>query len=107
MPVHGKHVDASRLLRSNAPCETKEQHNAQHDQSSGNVKGVQANKRVVRSSKKIRGNGQPVFVDQAMPFLARAAQKEGAKSDREKPKDQEYPSTAAFQEFSRKVDRQA
>src|SRR6267143_685735 len=31
MPVQGEHVDPSRLLRSDAPCQSEEQHDAQHD----------------------------------------------------------------------------
>ncbi len=70
------------------------------------MKGVQANQRVVRCSKKVRGDSQPVLVDQAVPFLARAVQKEAAKSDREQPQKQECASSAALQKFCRKVDRQ-
>src|SRR5579862_2983782 len=106
MPIQGKYIDASRVLRSDAPCQSEEKHDAQHDQSSSNVKGVQANERVVCRSKEIRGNSQPVFVDQAVPFLARAVQKEGAKSDREQPREQKCGASSAFQKLSRKVDRQ-
>src|ERR1700688_286078 len=97
MPVQGKYVDASRLLRSNAPCQSEEQHNAQHDQSSGNVKGVQANQRVVRCSKKIRRDGEPVFVDQAVPFLPSAVKKEPAQNDCEQPQNEKGGAAAAFQ----------
>ncbi len=31
MPVQGEHVDPRRLLRSDAPCQSEEQHDAQHD----------------------------------------------------------------------------
>src|SRR5262249_17383635 len=79
MPVQGKYVDTSGLLRTNSACEPEEQHNAQHDQSRDDVKGMQANQRVVRRSKKVRGNGQSMFGDQSVPFLASTVKKEGAK----------------------------
>src|SRR5262249_46485273 len=77
MPVQGEHVDASGLLRANSASKREEQDNAQHDQPRDYVKGVQANQRVVRCSKKIRRDGQPVFVNQAVPFLASAVKKQG------------------------------
>src|SRR5262249_1963252 len=85
MPVHGQHVDAGRLLGPNATCQPEKQHDAQQDQSDTHVRSVQANQRVVRCSKKIRGNGQPVFVDQPVPFLTSAVQKETAENDGEQP----------------------
>src|SRR6202047_2373060 len=106
MPVQGKHVDASRLLRSNAPCQSEEKHDAQHDQSSGNVKAVQANQRVVRCSKKVRGDGQPAFVDQAVPFLAGAKQKERTQDNGEKPQSQECSSPAALERPCCEVNRE-
>src|SRR5215469_11716572 len=78
MPVHGQHLDASRLLRRNATCQPEKQHDAQQDQSNSHVRGVQANQRVVRCSEKVRRDGEPVFVNQAVPFLAGAVQEEGA-----------------------------
>src|SRR5258708_797633 len=107
MPVQGKYVDASRLLWSDATSKPEKQHDAQHDQSSTHVKGMQANQRVVRCSKKIRGNSEAVLVNQAVPFLASAVQKECPKSNREYPEEQERAPSAAFQKFPRKVDRQA
>src|SRR6516165_11233808 len=78
MPVHRQHVDASRLLRPNTTRQPEKQHDAQQDQSNSHVRGVQANQRVVRCSKKVRRDGEPVFVNQAVPFLAGAVQEEGA-----------------------------
>src|SRR6266403_2149317 len=83
MPVQGKYVDASRLLWSDATSKPEKEHDAQHDQSSTHVKGMQANQRIVRCSKKVRGNSEAVLVNQAVPFLASAVQKECPKSNRE------------------------
>jgi len=77
-----------------------------NDQSSRNVKGMQANKRVVRGSKKICRNGQPVFVNQLVPFLASAIEKECAKAMVSSPQQQKRRAPAAFKSSSREVNRQ-
>ena len=81
MPVPGKDFDASALFASNPACESEEQYGADHDETNSHVKGVQADERVVRRAKKICGDGESVFVDQAVPFLAGAVKKEAAEKE--------------------------
>src|SRR5258708_17751831 len=67
---------------------------------------MQANKRVVRGAKKICRNGQPVFVNQPVPFLASAIEKECAQGNGEQPQQQKRRAPAAFKSSSREVNRQ-
>src|SRR5258708_7311683 len=67
---------------------------------------MQANKRVVRGSKKVRRNGQPMFVKQSVPLLAGAIEKECAQGNGEQPQQQKRRAPAAFKNSSSEVNRQ-
>src|SRR6267142_953933 len=67
---------------------------------------MQANKRVVRGSKKICRNGQPLFVNQSVPLLAGAIEKECAQGNGEQPQQQKRRAPATFKSLSREVNRQ-
>ena len=47
MPVHREHIHAARLLRPHASGQSENRDNRKHDQARGDVKGVQADQRVV------------------------------------------------------------
>src|SRR5262245_6180190 len=104
MPIQRKHADASRLFRAETACQPEHENGEEHDQTCGDVKSVQTNQGVVSRSKEVRGDLQPVFVDQTVPFAARAVKKEGAQNDRERPQTQESASAILFKELSSEVD---
>ena len=91
MPVQGKHFHARGLLRPDAARQAKQKHDGEHDQTHGDVEGVQADERIIGRSEKVGGDGQPVFIDQAVPLLAGAEQKETAENNREKPQTRNAP----------------
>src|SRR5271157_75954 len=51
VPVHREDLHATRLLRAHASGQSKDRDNQEHDQACGDVKGVQADQRVVSCSK--------------------------------------------------------
>src|SRR5262249_12026988 len=104
MPVQRKHLDARRLIRSDTTRQAEKQHDTQHYQTCGDVKGVQTNQRVVGRSKEIGRDGQPVFVNKPMPFLTSAKQKEAAQYKGEQPPREKSAALTAFKQLSRKVD---
>ena len=105
MPVHGKHSDASGLILAYAARQTEEQHDDEHDQTGREVKSVQADQRVIGRSKEVGGDGQPAFVDQPVPFLARAEKKDARPERMSETTSSGSPALAAFQELRREVDR--
>src|SRR5690348_4790040 len=66
MPVQRKHIDASRLIPPDTASQTEHKHDAKHDQTCGDVKSVQTDQRVISRSKEVRGDPEPVFVDQTV-----------------------------------------
>jgi hypothetical protein len=83
VPVHGKYIDASGLFPANSARQAEEKHDAKHEQANRDVSSVQTDERVVGRSKKVSGDGETVLIDQPVPFLAGAKQKETPKSNRE------------------------
>ena len=63
----------------------KDHHDQKHDQPSRDVKGVKSYERVIGCPKEVRRDREAFFIDQAMPFLTRAEQKEAAKQECQKP----------------------
>ncbi len=66
----------ARLLHVPRGHEAEQRNGAEHDESDGDVKGVQANQRVIGGSKRFVEMVSPCVVDQAMPFRAGAVEKE-------------------------------
>ena len=52
------------------PAKSEYRDQREHDQTCGDVKGMQADERVIGCSKQVGRDCQPVFVDQPVPFLA-------------------------------------
>src|SRR6266851_7365241 len=69
MPVHREHFDVARLLYSYTATKSEDRNGQEHDETCGNVKPVQADKRVIGCPEQVGGDRQPVFVDQSVPFL--------------------------------------
>src|SRR5580704_12080961 len=53
MPVHRQHLDATRLLHSHTATESEHRNGHEHDETCGDVKRVQADKRVICCSEQI------------------------------------------------------
>src|SRR5208337_185752 len=85
MPVHGKHLDTSRMLPTYTSSQSEEQNDDQHEQTYCDVKGVQTDQRVVRRAKKIRRDCETVLVNQPMPLLAGAEQEETTQHNCQEP----------------------
>src|SRR5580698_2699814 len=71
------------------------------------MEAVQADERIVSCAEKICGDGQAVIVDQAVPFLRGAEEKQSAENDGEQPQEQKCAALAVLERFLREVDRQA
>src|SRR5712671_5964654 len=81
MPVQRKHIQTSGMLPADTPRQAEKEHDTEHEQTGGDVKRVQTNKRVIRGPKKTGRNGQPVFVDEAVPFPTGAVEEERAEKN--------------------------
>ncbi len=69
------------MFPADTPRQAEKEHDTKHEQTGGDVKRVQTDKRVIRGPKKIGRNCQPVFVDEAVPFPPGAVQEESAEKN--------------------------
>ena len=53
------------------------------------VKGMQSHQRIKRGAEQVGADGQPIVIDQPMPFPRRAQQKDHAQHDGQQPEDAE------------------
>ena len=108
MPVHREHFDATRLLHSHTATKSEHRNNHEHDQTCGDVKRVQPDKRVIGCPEEVGRDRQPVFVDQPVPFLRRAIEEQATERNGEQPqsKESECQSPRA-RRLRRKVNGQA
>ena len=83
------------------PAIPNSEDDAEHDQADGDVEGVQADQRVVGRAEQVRGDRQPVLVDQPVPFLASAVQEQTAEHDRQRPQRQERAVARRVEDASR------
>src|SRR5271155_294215 len=72
MPVHREHFDAARILLSHTTTKSEHRNCHEHDETCGDVKRVQPDKRVICRPEQVGRDRQPVFVDQPVPFLGSA-----------------------------------
>src|SRR6266436_1447447 len=95
MPVHRKHFDVAGLLHSHTATKSEHRNGQEHDETCGDVKRVQADKRVICCPEQVGRDRQPVFVDQSMPFLRCAVEERTAQRNGEQPESKESKSNAA------------
>src|SRR5712692_1095573 len=95
VPVHREHFDVTRLLHSHTATKSEHRNGQEHDETSGDVKRVQADKRVICCSEKVGRDRQPVFIDQPVPFLRCAIEEQSTKCDSEQPESKESKYNAA------------
>ena len=67
------------------PAKSEHRDDREHDQTCGDVKGMQADQRVIGCSEQVGRDRQPVFVDQPVPFLRRAVEEQTTKRNGEQP----------------------
>src|ERR1700690_428004 len=89
MPVHREHFDVTGLLHSHPATKSENRNGREHDQTCGDVKRMQADQRVICRSEKIGRDRQPVFVDQAVPFLRGAIKEQSTQRNGQDPQGEE------------------
>ena len=82
VPIQCKDIDALSVFACHFAEESENHDNRKANQAYGYVKRMQAHKRVVGRSKKIRADAQSLFENQVMPFDSCFHHKYGPKSDR-------------------------
>src|ERR1700726_21279 len=107
MPVHREHFDVTGLLHSHTATKSEHRDRHEHDETCGDVKRVQPDKRVICCPEQIGRDRQPVFVDQSVPFLRCAIEEQSTKRDSEQPEAKECKSNAPCQTLCRQVNGQA
>src|SRR3954471_12736463 len=70
MPVHREHFDVAGLLHSYTATKSEHRNGQEHDKTCGDVKPMQADKRVICRSEQVGRDRQPMFADQSVPFLS-------------------------------------
>src|SRR3954465_15654079 len=107
MPVHREHFDMTGLLHPDTATQSKDRDRHEHDETCGDVKRVQPDKRVICCPEQVGRDRQPVLVDQPMPFLRRAIEEQSTKRNGEQPESKKSVSNPAGQKLRRKVNGQA
>ena len=107
MPVHREHFDVTRLLYSHTATKSEHRNGQKHDETCGDVKPVQADKRVICCPEQVGRDRQPVFVDQSVPFLRCAIEEQSTQGNSEQPESKECESNAACQTLRGEVNGQA
>src|SRR5262249_33638792 len=97
VPVEGEHPDPRRVLADDAAGEGEDRHDRHEDEADDDVEGVQADERVVRRSEQVRGDREPVFVDQSVPFLPGAVEEETTQKEGHQPQAHERAARAALE----------
>src|SRR6267154_5690007 len=95
MPVHREHFDVTRLLHPYTATKSEHRNGQEHDETCGDVKRVQADKRVICCPEQVGRDRQPVFIDQPVPFLRCAIEEQSTKRDSEQPESKESKYNAA------------
>src|SRR5882762_1213504 len=95
MPIHREHFDVTRLLHSHTATKSEHRNGQEHDETCGDVKRVQADKRVICCPEQVGRDRQPVFIDQSVPFLRRAKEEQSTQRNGEQPQSKECESNAA------------
>src|SRR5216683_2544374 len=107
MPVHREHFDVTRLLHSHTATKSEHRNGEEHDETCGDVKRVQPDKRVICCPEQVGRDRQPVFVDQSVPLLRRAIEEQATKGNGKQPESNECKFNAACQTLRRQVNGQA
>src|SRR5712691_8617910 len=107
MPVHREHFDVTGLLHSHTATKSEHRNRHEHDETCGDVKRVQPDKRVICCPELVGRDRQPVFVDQPVPFLRGSIEEQTTQCNGEQPESKECKSNAACQTLRRQVDGQA
>src|SRR5271156_449917 len=74
VPIEREHPELFRVLTFQLPGKGKDQHQRKHGESNDHVARMQTNQGVVRSAEKIGADGQPIVINQLLPFKRGAAQ---------------------------------
>ena len=85
------------MLTLKLPSEGKDQHDRKHGQADDDVACMQADQRVERGAKEVGADGQPIVIDQLIPFEPGAAEKDRAQNYGERPPQAEGPHRAFLQ----------
>src|SRR5258708_31408449 len=107
MPVHGQHFDVTGLLYSHTATKSEHRNDRKHDETCGDVKRVQPDKRVICCPEQVGRDGQPVLVDQPVPFLRRTKEEQTTQCNGEQPESKECECNAARYKLRRQVNGQA
>ena len=75
--------------RSNASGKSEYRDQRKHNQAHGDVKGMQADERVIGCSKQVRRDCESVFIDQPVPFHGRAVEEQAAQGNGQQPEAEE------------------
>src|ERR1700719_1855475 len=92
MPVHREHFDATGLLDSHTTTKSENRNGHEHDETCGDMKRMQSDKRVIGCSEEVGRDRQPVFVDQSVPFPRCAIEEQSTQRDGEQPESKECKS---------------
>src|SRR5438445_7365884 len=95
VPVHREHFDVTRLLYSHTATKSEHRNGQKHDETCGDVKPVQADKRVICCPEQVGRDRQHVFVDQSVPFLRCAIEEQSTQGNSEQQESKECESNAA------------
>src|ERR1700685_1418399 len=106
MPVNRQHVDTISVLLLNIPKQRERHHCGKADKPNNHVKPVQSDQRIVCCSEQVRAYGQPIVVNQPIPFMRRPVKKCCAEYDRCKPPSFEGRDISPAQCLNRKVNRE-
>src|SRR4051812_14511607 len=107
MPVHREHFDVTGLLHFHTATKSEHRDRYQHDETCGDVKRMQPDERVICCPEQVGRDREPVLVDQPMPFLRGAIEKQSTKRDGEQPESKESEANPARQKLRRHVNGQA
>src|ERR1700722_20880970 len=106
MPIQRKDVRPLAVLWFHFAQESENHANDENDQTRGDVKRVQADKRVIRRAKKIRAYGQVLFENQVLPLTARFDQENDAQCNGHEPPQSKHADLRDSQSFHSEVKRQ-
>src|SRR6266478_250528 len=95
MPVHREHFDMTSLLHPYTATKSEHRNCQEHDETGGDVKRVQADKRVICCPEQVGRDRKSVFVDQSVPLLRRAIEEQATKGNGKQPESKEGESNAA------------
>src|ERR1700678_4274619 len=85
VPIEREHPELFRVLTLKLPGQRKDEHDRKHRQADNYVTRVQTDQRVERGAKQVGADGQPIVINQLLPFEAGADEKDCAQSHGESP----------------------